>query len=530
MLNKLTIRTSLTLIISLFAVLLIIGGAIGYFGISSSNESLRVIDRGDLAAIDALNDSSMSLLRARIAFSRFDSLYGNGDLDNATKALKRGEELLSDADKAWQTYQALPKGDQEQALVDTLAAKRAVLFDQGIKPEVAAMHANDMTAFRSIAETKISPMFIDFDKAMSAVGDYRRQHAETLYVVAQQRASVISTLILVGVGAAVLFALAVRVMLTRKIVNPLDLAVTHFDKIAAGDLSAAIVVSDKTETGRLFSALKNMQGSLARTVSSVRTGAESIDVGAREIAAGNVDLSSRTEQQASALQQTASSMEQLTATVKQNTDNARQANQLAATASLTAERGGEVVSHVVEKMRNITDSSHKIGDIISVIDGIAFQTNILALNAAVEAARAGEQGRGFAVVASEVRSLAQRSASAAKEIKGLIETSVEHVESGSALVETAGRTMDEVVTAVKRVTDIMGEISSASEEQSAGIEEVNRAVSEMDSVTQHNAALVEEAAAAAGSLEEQARRLAEAVAVFRISGNGDGVRALAAAG
>jgi methyl-accepting chemotaxis protein-1 (serine sensor receptor) len=516
MLNKLTIRASLTLVILLFALLLIVGGAIGYLGINSSNESLRVIDRGDVFAIDALNETSSELLRARIAFTRFDSLYGSGDLDNATKALKRGEELIALSDKAWQDYVGLPKSDQEAALAQTLTAKRSVLMDQGVKIEIAAMHANDMTAFRDMAETKISPMFIDFDKSLSAVVAYRRQHAEALYTQAQDRFSLISALILFGVGGAVVFALLIRVLLMRKIVTPLDLAIGHFDRIAAGDLSAEITVRDNTETGRLFAALKNMQGSLVRTVTSVRNGAESIDVGAREIAAGNIDLSARTEQQAAALEQTASSMEELTSTVKQNTDNARQANQLAATASLTAERGGAVVSQVVDKMHNITESSRKISDIISVIDGIAFQTNILALNAAVEAARAGEQGRGFAVVASEVRSLAQRSASAAKEIKGLIEASVEHVESGSALVENAGQTMNEVVVAVKRVTDIMGEISSASEEQSTGIEEVNRAVSEMDSVTQHNAALVEQAAAAAGSLEEQARRLSEAVAVFRI--------------
>ena len=517
MLNKLTIRASLTLVNTLFAMLLVIGGAIGYFGINSSNEALRSINHGDVAALDALNLTSTDLLRGRIAFSRFDALSTAGDHDNAGLALKRGEELIALSDKSWQDYLTISRSDAEKPLADEMTAKYAALMDQGIKPEIAAMHAGDMASFHSIADTKISPLFVEFDKAMSAVVNYRRQHAETLYSDAQQRFSVTSTLIVVGVGGAIIFAFLMRMVLVRKIVKPLDDAIIHFDNIAAGDLSGKIEVRDSTETGKLFSALFNMQTSLVKTVSAVRQGAESIDVGSREIASGNIDLSSRTEQQAAALEETASSMGELTSTVKQNSENARQANQLAVSASEIAVRGGDVVGQVVQKMENISESSRKIADIISVIDGIAFQTNILALNAAVEAARAGEQGRGFAVVASEVRSLAQRSASAAKEIKGLIEASVGHVESGSDLVARAGQTMTDVVSAVKRVTDIMGEISSASEEQSSGIAEVNRALSEMDGVTQHNAALVEQAAAAAGSLEEQARRLTDVVAVFRIN-------------
>jgi len=517
MLNKLTIRASLTLVNTLFAMLLVIGGAVGYFGINSSNEALRSINHGDVAALDALNLTSTDLLRGRIAFSRFDALSTAGDHDNAGLALKRGEELIALSDKSWQDYLNISRSDAEKPLADEMATKYAALMDQGVKPEIAAMHAGDMASFHNMADTKISPLFVDFDKAMSTVVTYRRQHAETLYSDAQQRFSVTSMLIVVGVGGAIIFAFLMRIVLIRKIVSPLDDAIIHFDNIAAGNLSGKIEVWDNTETGKLFGALLNMQNSLVKTVSTVRQSAESIDVGSREIASGNIDLSARTEQQAAALEETASSMGELTSTVKQNSDNARQANQLAVSASEIAVRGGEVVGQVVQKMENISESSRKIADIISVIDGIAFQTNILALNAAVEAARAGEQGRGFAVVASEVRSLAQRSASAAKEIKGLIEASVGHVESGSELVTHAGQTMSDVVTAVKRVTDIMGEISSASEEQSSGIAEVNRALSEMDGVTQHNAALVEEAAAAAGSLEEQARRLTEVVAVFRIN-------------
>ncbi|MWR76082.1 methyl-accepting chemotaxis protein II, partial [Escherichia coli] len=270
------------------------------------------------------------------------------------------------------------------------------------------------------------------------------------------------------------------------------------------------------EMGQLAESLRHMQGELMRTVGDVRNGANAIYSGASEIATGNNDLSSRTEQQAASLEETAASMEQLTATVKQNAENARQASHLALSASETAQRGGKVVDNVVQTMRDISTSSQKIADIISVIDGIAFQTNILALNAAVEAARAGEQGRGFAVVAGEVRNLAQRSAQAAREIKSLIEDSVGKVDVGSTLVESAGETMAEIVSAVTRVTDIMGEIASASDEQSRGIDQVGLAVAEMDRVTQQNAALVEESAAAAAALEEQASRLTEAVAVFRI--------------
>jgi methyl-accepting chemotaxis protein len=291
-------------------------------------------------------------------------------------------------------------------------------------------------------------------------------------------------------------------------------------KIAAGNLDLQVEVGAKDSSSLLFM-MHRMQQHLAATVTQIRQGTDAINLGAREIAAGNLDLSSRTEQQAASLEETASSMEELTSTVKQNTDNARQAGQLAQSASDIAERGGEVVGQVVQTMQGITESSRKIADIIGVIDGIAFQTNILALNAAVEAARAGEQGRGFAVVASEVRSLAQRSAQAAKEIKGLISDSVERVGSGSELVERAGTTMDEVVVAVKRVTDIMGEISSASEEQSHGIEQINQAITQMDQVTQQNAALVEQAAAAAGSLEEQARMLKAAVSTFSVAGSAE---------
>jgi methyl-accepting chemotaxis protein len=324
-------------------------------------------------------------------------------------------------------------------------------------------------------------------------------------------------LLMFGIGAAALALAAVvgwriTVSITRPVARALEVANT----VAGGDLTSRINVTGRDEMGQLLQALKSMNENLARTVGTVRGGTETIATASAQVAAGSQDLSVRTEQQASSLEETASSMEELTATVKQNADNARQANVLAEVASNVAARGGDVIGQVVGTMGEINSSASKIADIIGVIDGIAFQTNILALNAAVEAARAGEQGRGFAVVATEVRNLAQRSAAAAKEIKTLIGDSTQKVQAGSKLVSEAGSTMHEIVESVKRVTDIMAEITSASQEQTAGIEQINQAIAQMDEVTQQNAALVEETAAASESMQDQAAKLAQAVAVFRV--------------
>jgi methyl-accepting chemotaxis protein len=325
-------------------------------------------------------------------------------------------------------------------------------------------------------------------------------------------------MVVLGV-AALLLAIGFSLWITRSITRPINIAMNVAQAVAAGNLSSRIDVTTTDETGKLLQALKDMNDGLVRIVGEVRAGTETISTASREIAAGNLDLSWRTEQQASSLEETASSMEELTSTVKQNADNAWQANQLAASASGVALEGGAVVAEVVVTMASINASAKKIADIISVIDGIAFQTNILALNAAVEAARAGEQGRGFAVVASEVRNLAQRSAAAAKEIKTLISDSVEKVDAGSRLVDQAGATMGEIVESVKRVTDIMSEITAASKEQTSGIEQINQAITRMDEVTQQNAALVQQAAAAAESLHNQTGNLTQVVGVFKIIGS-----------
>ncbi len=324
----------------------------------------------------------------------------------------------------------------------------------------------------------------------------------------------------VYVVEAVVLALAIMLAwtITRSITGPISDSVAVARRVASGDLTSRIETSGKDEAAELLSALREMNSGLGTMVTHIRSGAESIAVGAGQVAAGNQQLSSRTEEHASSLQETASTLEQFTTTVRHNADNAKAASQLAGSASATAQKGGEVVAKVVSTFQEVTDSSRRIGDIIGVIDGISFQTNILALNAAVEAARAGEQGRGFAVVAAEVRSLAQRSAESAKEIRGLIEASVSRVEAGAKLVEQAGKTMDELVGSVKKVADIMTEIASANNQQSAGIEQINKAITQMDTVVQMNASLVEEATAAATSMASQATGLTQVVAQFRVEG------------
>ncbi|MCC7689635.1 methyl-accepting chemotaxis protein [Janthinobacterium sp. EB271-G4-3-2] len=413
--------------------------------------------------------------------------------------------------------EALISSPEEKELFRLVSEQRKVYLDS--RAQVSKLKADGQEAE---AEQAFSGIFVPGSTKYLKVVNDMLQHqrasidktAREIDEVAKTSRNLLLTLAVLALGFGVVCAW----LLTMGIVRPLRTAVEIARKVAAGDLTAQIDASAKDETGQLLQALKDMNTSLLNIVSEVRTGTDSIATSSTQIAAGNQDLSSRTEEQAGSLEETASSMEELTSTVKQNADNARQANQLAASAAQVAVKGGEVVAQVVGTMESINASSNKIVDIISVIDGIAFQTNILALNAAVEAARAGEQGRGFAVVASEVRNLAQRSASAAKEIKTLIGASVEQVNAGSMLVAQAGSTMNDIVDSVQRVSDIITEITAASSEQSVGIDEINRAIGQMDAVTQQNAALVEESAAAAESMQHQAHNLAQVVSVFKLNG------------
>jgi len=382
---------------------------------------------------------------------------------------------------------------------------------------VGAIKAKDMESAR-VAFSKANLAFIQHRDAIDQVVKMATQLATDTEAQAAQTINWSNILLLAMFVVVLALCLTVALIISNGIVKPLSETVQVAQKFAQGDLTVHINDMGKSELGQLNLALRNMQQSLVNLVRNIQSGSQQVANASAEIASGNHDLSSRTESQASSLEETASSMEELGATVRQNADNARTANQLAQSASSVAVRGGEVVAQVVDTMKGINDSSRKISDIISVIDGIAFQTNILALNAAVEAARAGEQGRGFAVVAGEVRSLAQRSAEAAKEIKTLISASVDRVEQGSKLVDEAGNTMQEVVASIRRVTDIMGEISAASTEQSMGVSQVGEAVTQMDQVTQQNAALVEEMAAAASSLKNQAEELLNTVNVLKVDG------------
>jgi methyl-accepting chemotaxis protein len=381
----------------------------------------------------------------------------------------------------------------------------------------------DKVLFSATEINHPAPAYFDeFTRTIDGLYEFNALAMNSLKEALDERVSTMKfnrMALLVSFLLGLLALVALAVAFVRSITQPVAEAVAVAQAVSAGDLTVAVPVRGANEFGLLMQAMASMQQHLSKVVLQVRQGSEGVATASAEIASGNNDLSSRTESQASALEETAASMEQLSATVKQNADSARQANQLAMNASTVAVQGGEVVAQVVDTMKGINESSRRIADIIQVIDGIAFQTNILALNAAVEAARAGEQGRGFAVVASEVRSLAGRSAEAAKEIKTLINASVERVEHGTALVDQAGTTMTEVVSSIRRATDLMGEISAASNVQSLGVSQVGEAVTQMDQVTQQNAALVEEMAAAASSLKSQAQELVQVVAVFKLGAN-----------
>jgi methyl-accepting chemotaxis protein-1 (serine sensor receptor) len=513
MFSKLSIRARLIFVIGFLALLLVASGVLGLASLRSTNDQMRSLYQDRLVSLSQLQQVAAAMDAGRYGIST--AIVGDsGEID---KGMDKLEQILKDSDKVLKSYLDTNLTPEEKGLADRFVPQRQKFIAEGVKPAAEALRNRDFQSASDIYGGVMLKLFSEAHGTLTQLMDLQGRIGRELYQDAQQR---YRTLV-AALGAAILVGLAVAVLmgflLVRAISRPLELAVKLAQGVAAGDLTQQIEVRSQDETGQLMQALKDMNANLLKIVGEVRMSTDTIATASSEIASGNLDLSSRTEQQAGSLEETASAMEQLTSTVKQNADNARQANQLAASASDVASRGGEVVRQVVDTMSSINESSKKIVDIISVIDGIAFQTNILALNAAVEAARAGEQGRGFAVVASEVRSLAQRSAAAAKEIKALIDDSVAKVGNGSTLVAQAGQTMDEVVASVKSVTDVVGEISAASQEQSTGIEEVNRAITQMDETTQQNAALVEQAAAAAQSMQEQAGRLSNAVSVFRLA-------------
>jgi methyl-accepting chemotaxis protein-1 (serine sensor receptor) len=506
-----SIKARIGLTMAFLAVLLFATGALGLIGMGRSNDAYRNTATSEMpGAIDVAN-ADIFAARGRLALDRAAFMIGSPDM---AKTIERAKSLYAQSDTWWGRYRALSRRADADRLVQDVEAKRTAYtaaFDDFAKTIVAGNqagvveHANRMQAAYSA-----------LSGADDALSKYQLTQTQQGFGDAQATFGQFRIVTIVALCAGLLAALGSYVTLRQAIGKPLAEALEQLRAIAAGDLRKPIEARTRDEMGQLIDGVAKMQSSLAETVRTVRAGSESITTATREIAAGNADLSSRTEEQASALQQTAASMDQLTSTVRQNADNARQASALAANASNIANKGNLVVSRVVGTMGEINQSSATIADIIAIIEGIAFQTNILALNAAVEAARAGEEGRGFAVVAGEVRSLAQRSSAAAKDIKQLIDTSVERVQSGSSLVDEAGRTMSEIIRAVQRVSDIMGEIAAASEEQSKGIGQVALSVTQMDEVTQQNAALVEQAAAAAQSLEDQATRLNRAVAIFAV--------------
>ena len=511
--NNLKILTRLWILVGVLSALLVSIGVTGLLGIAKSNAAMESMYQDRMQAVASLGSFQFLMTRNRLIISN--------TLLDPTPARVEKYTLEVDANivqinKAWDAFLVIPLSPEGKALVKTLTEKRQVFVQEGLKPALTALRTGDFIASQVIVTGRFSALFDPIRDDINALLELIQKESAQDFDASEARYHTIQNVFVAAVVAGLLFAMLFGLTLVRGITRPLLRAGAVTRAVAQGDLNQDIKTDGKDEIAVMMQALASMQTSLSCVVTQVREGSEGVATASAEIAQGNHDLSARTEQQASALQETAASMEQLNATVKQNADNARQANQLALSASAVAVQGGDVVGQVVETMKGINESSRRIADIIQVIDGIAFQTNILALNAAVEAARAGEQGRGFAVVASEVRSLAGRSAEAAREIKSLINASVARVGHGSLLVDQAGITMTEVVSSIRRVTDIMSDISAASAEQSAGVSQVGEAVMQMDQVTQQNAALVEEMAAAASSLKSQAGELVQTVAVFQL--------------
>jgi methyl-accepting chemotaxis protein len=521
MFNKLKIKTLICLALGFLITMMLVVGALGIYSADHTatmlrNKSLKDVQVG--ASVEKIR-FKMEINRSQI----LQALQHNPGMEWAklhdhplTVHFKIINDTSDDIKQLWATYTATIASPEERALAEDWFAKSGSLGTTAIADASAAIQHEKWDDAEQVLIRTINPTYRASDEQLRALTGFLAKRSKANSDDVSANISWTGYIMAGAVVLATLLSFMIGLALLRAITQPLQQAIGIALRVAKGDLGGKIPPYADNEIGQLVKALSEMDESLAHIVHDVRIATDTIGTASSQIAAGNLDLSNRTEQQGNSLGRTASSMEQLTGTVRQNSDNARQANQLAQSAAEVAGKGGAVVTEVVHTMGSINDSAKKIADIIGVIDGIAFQTNILALNAAVEAARAGEQGRGFAVVASEVRNLAQRSAAAAKEIKSLIDDSVHKVALGSQLVDQAGATMEEIVTSVQRVTDIMSEITSASSEQSDGIDHINEAISQMDSATQQNAALVEEAAAASQSLDEQAKNLAQLVSVFRL--------------
>ncbi len=489
-------------------------GAVSYGMLARQHATLDDMYKHRFSSYQLAANSAQAISEAHSNVYRLFTWIGNLKEDKVKQIINGETMRIDEVARKIAKFAAAAGTDAEERKLAESIVKRLAKYKGDVYTaiDLSTVDVNTGVTTMQTADSGFQALLKDFNQLVQIETRLAQESYESAGSAYNEVVLVLVAILALGLGISV----SISAFMSRMIVRPLRHAIGMAGRIAGGDLTSEIKVVGRDETGELLQALKDMNDSLKKIVGEVRSGTDSISTASQQIASGNADLSQRTEEQASSLEETASSMEELTSTVKHNAENARQANQLAIGASAVAVKGGAVVSEVVGTMSSINESSKKITDIIGVIDGIAFQTNILALNAAVEAARAGEQGRGFAVVASEVRNLAQRSAAAAKEIKALIGDSVDKVGAGTKLVDEAGKTMQEIVNSVKRVTDIMSEITAASQEQSAGIEQVNQAIGQMDEVTQQNAALVEQSAAAAASMQEQARQLAEAIAAFRL--------------